>query len=231
MLLTEAKGSAKIIKSDLADLGYLSSIMYLAPYKVSGYNTCASATEGCIKGCLNTAGRGVYNSVQAARIRRTKLFFENRPLFTEQLFGEIDKFNRKAKRKGKIAAIRLNGTSDIVWEQVLPELFTTFSDVQWYDYTKHHKRMVKFLDGKLPSNYHLTFSRSENNHDKCLDILSRNGTIAAVFRTKQFPKEYFGYPVYNADETDLRFLDKPGVQALYAKGKAKRDDSGFVINV
>jgi hypothetical protein len=39
-----------------------------------------------------------------------------------------------------------------------------------------------------------------------------------------------GFPVYNADHTDLRFLDPVGVQGLYAKGKAKRDDSGFVVD-
>jgi hypothetical protein len=36
-------------------------------------------------------------------------------------------------------------------------------------------------------------------------------------------------PVFNGDESDLRFLDPKGViVGLYAKGKAKKDTSGFV---
>ena len=230
-LLTMGYQSPKIKKSDESGMGYLSCIMYLAPYKLSGYNTCSAATEGCIKGCLNTSGRGRTNSVQEARIRRTKMFFEERLSFIATLRFEVAKFVRKCNKLGKKPAIRLNGTSDIMWESVLPELIREFPEVQWYDYTKIFKRMVRFCRGEFPKNYHLTFSKSELNLEECQAILQLGGNVAVVFRNKNLPQSYLGSPVHNADETDLRFLDKPGVQGLYAKGKAKRDDSGFVMDV
>ena len=40
-----------------------------------------------------------------------------------------------------------------------------------------------------------------------------------------------GFPVVNGDESDLRFLDGSGVVVgLYAKGTARHDDSGFVVD-
>lgn len=230
-LLTMGYQSPKIIKSDNAGLDYLTAIMYLAPYKLSGYNTCSMASPGCIRGCLNTSGRGQTSIVQMARIKRTKRFFEDRIQFTKDLHEEIAKFHRKCIKNGKKTAIRLNGTSDIMWENVLPELFLAFPDVQWYDYTKIFKRMVRYSEGRLPSNYHLTFSRSETNDADCREVLKLGCSVAVVFRNKNLPVDYMGFPVYNADHTDLRFLDPVGVQGLYAKGKAKRDDSGFVVDV
>ena len=38
-----------------------------------------------------------------------------------------------------------------------------------------------------------------------------------------------GFEVVNGDETDLRFLDKKGVVVgLIEKGRAKKDETGFV---
>lgn len=204
--------------------------MYLSPYTVSGHNVCASASKGCIAGCLNTSGRGRMNSVQQARLNRTKLFFEDRKSFEEQLFSEVSAFKTKCNKLGLKPAVRLNGTSDLMWESMLPSIFTTFGDIQFYDYTKHFKRMLKYIKGELPKNYHLTFSRSETNQSQCETVLECGGSVAVVFKSKQLPEYYVGYKVHNADETDLRFLDKPGVQGLYAKGKAKRDTSGFVVS-
>lgn len=219
--------SPKIEKSNKSGLGYYTGIMYLAPSKLSGYNTCSQASPGCIKGCLNTAGRGVYDKVQQARIARTKFFFENRPMFLLQLHMEIRAFIAKCKRLGLKPCLRLNGTSDLFWESF--GVVEKYPEIQFYDYTKVYSRMVKFMDGQMPKNYHLTFSLSEVNLDKSLDVLKAGGSVAVVFRNKNLPSQWLGYKVHNADTTDLRFLDKPGIQGLYAKGKAKKDDSGFVV--
>lgn len=228
-LLTNGYSSPKIAKSNNAGAGYLSSIMYLAPYKLSGYNTCSSASDACIDACLNLSGRGRMNSVQQARINRTKFFFEDRTKFIDKLYEEIDKFVRKCNKLQLKPALRLNGTSDLFWEQLIPKIHSDFSNVQFYDYTKVYKRMLRFIDGNFPSNYHLTFSLSEVNFAESLDVLKRGGNVAVVFRNKDIPTGWLGYKVHNADTTDLRFLDSFGWQGLYAKGKAKRDTKGFVV--
>jgi hypothetical protein len=88
--------------------------------------------------------------------------------------------------------------------------------------------MLDYIDRKFPSNYHLTFSRSETNQAGALEILARGGNVSVVFREP--PVSWRGFPVASGDETDLRFLDTPGhVIALTAKGKAKADFSGFVL--
>jgi Gene product 88 len=228
-LLTKGDSSPKIAKSNDAGLGYYSGILYLAPHKLSGYNTCASASDACIAACLNLSGRGRMNSVQQARIARTKYFFEDRTKFIDQLYDEVDAFVRRCNKLKLKPALRLNGTSDIMWEQVVPKLHSDFPNVQWYDYTKIYNRMLRFIHGEFPSNYHLTFSLSEVNFDKSLDVLKRGGNVAVVFRNKDIGPGWLGYKVHNADKTDLRFLDPHGWQGLYAKGKAKYDRSGFVV--
>jgi hypothetical protein len=225
--------SPKIEKSDKAGLGYLSTILYLAPYKLSGFNVCSEASPGCIKGCLNTAGMGgVFPKIQLSRIARTKFFFENRPAFLAQLRKEIDSFVKKCKKNGVKACIRINGTSDLNVEAFDPALFTDYPEVQFMDYTKIFSKMVKYLEGKFPPNYHLTFSRSEVNDEKCRRILLMGGNVAVVFKGKILPEKFMGYNVFSGDDTDLRFLDpKNCVVGLTAKGRARRDDSGFVVDL
>lgn len=231
-LLTMGDSNPKTKKSNLFDYDWLTAIMHLAPHKLCGLgNVCASASAGCIKACLNTAGRGRMSMTQQARINRTKLYFTNREKFVELLKAEIQRFVNKAAKLDRKPALRLNGTSDIIWEKVCPSLFTDFPQVQFYDYTKHAFRCMKSY--KLPDNYHLTFSRSEVNDKDCRRIL-RSGkcNVAAVFNSKDYPNIFMGKPTYNADETDLRFLDPDGghIGALYAKGYAKGDKTGFVIS-
>lgn len=231
MLLTLGYTNAKTIKSDNAGLGYLTAIQYLAPHTVSGFNTCKHASVGCAKGCLNTAGRGKTNIVQQARIKRTNLFFNNKALYKFTLYEEIQAFVKRCNRLGEKPAIRLNGTSDLPWEDIFPDMFIKFDNVQFYDYTKYVNRMLNFVKGKLPDNYHLTFSRSESNDKECLEILNNRGNVAVVFNSKSLPKTWKRFKVNNADSHDLRFLDPFGVQGLYAKGRAKKDTSGFVVKV
>lgn len=214
----------KLIKSDKAGLGYLTGALFLAPWKLSGRNMCADATKGCIASCLFTAGHGRYPKVQQYRINRTKWFIQDRKGFLTQLEREIASFVRHCDKRSLRAAVRLNGTSDLPWENLAPHLFKY--PVQYYDYTKSYKRMNDFLHGRLPINYHLTFSRSERNEAQCIDILSKGGNVAAVFDV--VPAEWYGFTVYDADKTDLRFLDPFGVGGLSMKGKAKHDRTGFV---
>lgn len=221
--------NAKIEKSNKSGKGYLSVIMHLAPYNLSGKNVCPQASKGCAAACLNTAGFGKYNMVQQARINRTKWFFENRAAFMAQLRKEITAFVKKCNKNKVKPAIRLNGTSDLKWEELAKNLFTDFPEVQFYDYTKITKRMLRFCAGMLPKNYHLTFSRSESNDKDVQHVLAAGGNVAVVFKDKM-PKKWNGVKVINADNTDQRFLDpKNVVCGLLAKGRGKKDSSGFVI--
>ena len=231
-------GNQKILKGE--KMGYITKGIHLAPANLAGYEVCQRRSKGCTASCLNTAGRGQMNSVQQSRIAKTKLFFEERKEFMIKLCQEIASTIKSAQKKRMQAVFRLNLTSDIKWEDVFMKdpdynIFEYFYGIQFYDYTKSFKRMCSFLDKpflkdepKFPSNYLLTFSRSEHNDKKCEMVLAMGGNVAVVFRN-QLPKTWKGYEVVNGDETDLRFLDKRGVVVgLIEKGMAKKDETGFV---
>lgn len=213
-------------------LGYLSFILHLAPADVSGHEVCPKRTAGCTAACLNTAGRGGMftpaqgtNTIQEARKRKTRLFFADRDTFMEYLEQDINKAIRYAAKKGLKPVFRLNGTSDLSWEKYKlkgsdKNVFEMFDNVQFYDYTKVLGRKVSHL-----KNYHLTFSRAESNDADVAKALAAGMNVAAVY--DEIPAGMF-----SADETDLRFLDpKVGMIGLKAKGRAKKDYSGFVIRL
>lgn len=216
--------------------GYLTGVMYLAPHNISGFQVCPKASDGCKLACLYKAGRGVYSNTQNARIAKTRYFFEKRAEFMAQLVKEVAGLARKAKRDGLIPVVRLNGTSDLGWEKIAVErdgvayasIMEAFPDIQFYDYTAILGR-TKALS--LP-NYHLTFSLKENNDRDAVKALEQGYNVAVVMNTgrrEAKPATWSGYPVYDADETDLRFLDPSGhIVALFPKGPARRDTSGFV---
>lgn len=220
----------KIKKGEV--LGYKSYGVHLAPHKLGGKNVCPNASQGCASACLNRSGQGYYDRVQQARIRKTKRFFNDREAFMTDLFNDITTAVRRAKKNNMIPCFRLNLTSDLAWENIKhngKSILQHFPDVQFYDYTKSPTRMLKFINGKLPKNYHLTFSRSESNETHCDIISGCGGNVAVVFRGS-LPKTYKGKTVVSGDETDLRFLDKKGVIiGLVEKGVAKKDKSGFVV--
>lgn len=213
--------------------GYLSFILHLSPYTVAGVgNVCPKATAGCIAACLNTAGRGGMftpeqgtNTIQEARKRKTRYFFADRAGFMLDLYKDIQKAIKFAERKGLTPVFRLNGTSDLSWEKYeVPgtekTLFELFPTVQFYDYTKVLGRKVAQY-----SNYHLTFSRAESNDKDVARALKEGLNVAAVY-------DAIPAGMYSADETDLRFLDpKVGMIGLKAKGRARKDYSGFVIRL
>jgi len=223
--LLNIDNNAKTIKGQ--KLKVMTAILYLAPAKSSGFNTCPMASKGCAASCLNTAGRGQMNSVQLGRINKTKWYFLERESFLIQLKKEIRAHVNRCKIKGFTPAIRLNGTSDISWER--HNLFNEFKEVQFYDYSKIYKRAIKWADKKYPKNYHLTYSLNEDNKKEAMQVLKRGGNVSVVFRNKKLPKKFKGFKVINADYSDVRFKDPKNVIAgLYAKGKARYDQSGFV---
>ena len=228
----------KINKSDKSGKGFKTAILHLSPYKLSGKNFCANASPGCIDGCLNVAGHGRFDSVQNARLNKSHFFIRDKFGFMKQLSKEIEAFERHCEKRKLKPAIRLNGTSDIPWENIkiqdpektwspLINIFQRFSNVQFYDYTKSKRRA---LSKTLPKNYDLTFSRSEITPDEdFFSILKNDKNIAVVFKDS-IPERFMNHPVINGDNTDLRFLDPKGfIVGLSAKGKAKKDQSGFVI--
>ena len=224
----------KILKGEKINDTYISAIMHLRPIstRICPYQDIA----GCKTACLNTAGRGGIfkkgehsNRIQDARQRRTEMFLTDNKLFMKILIDEIRRFCNYCYKKNKEPAIRLNGTSDIQWENKLykgKNMFEHFLDIQFYDYTKIPTRKVSHI-----KNYHLTWSYSEAN-DKYASLFDKIAYNIAVVFNGAFPIYFKGREVVNGDETDLRFLDKDNViVGLKAKGKARHDMSGFVIHV
>ncbi len=226
MLLTLK--SAKIVKTD-TKYKVLSAVLYLSPSTESGWNLCPQASPGCKRTCLgHSSGRMVMPTHKRARLRRTRFFMRQRARFLRRLYHEIGLLEGRARRKGLRAAVRLNGASDLPWERIVPELFVRFPRVQFYDYTKNYSRMIAYLQGAFPRNYYLTFSRSEVNSHLVSSVLAVGGTVAVVFTRK--PKSWQGARVVDGDTHDARFYDRPGVVVgLSAKGKARKDSSGFVV--
>ena len=233
-------GNPKILKG--MEQGYMTYILHLAPANLSGYNTCPKATVGCKFACLNTAGRGgmfkkgeTTNVIQKARIRKTRMFFEVRDSVMALIVADIELAIKQSIKTKLVPVIRLNGTSDISWEKYsvvrngieYRNIFAAFPQLQFYDYTKVLGRKVKDI-----SNYHLTFSAADGNDADVTKAIEQGYNIAVVFgmkKTLAMPEFYNDIPVFNGDESDLRFLDPKGVVVgLYAKGKAKKDTSGFV---
>jgi len=209
-------------------LGIKTMGLHFAPHKLSGKNVCPNASKGCSFSCLNKSGMGFYQSVQDARIKKTQYFLNDRNKFMFELKKEIETQIRRAKKNDMIPSFRLNLTSDLAWESIKlsgKNLMDHFPEIQFYDYTKSPKRMLDFLLGKFPKNYHLTFSRSESNDEHCQIISKLGGSIAVVFRGK-LPETYMGMPTISGDESDARFLDPKGViVGLVEKGLAKKDKS------
>jgi hypothetical protein len=219
--------NSKILKG--FQKGFITYGLHLAPSTLSGRNVCPNASEGCAAACLNTAGRGMMKMVQEARINKTNKFFDNKYEFVLQLVKDIQAGIRFATRKQMEVCFRLNLTSDIRWEKY--GIMQEFSKHQFYDYTKSKQRMKDFLSRDMPRNYHLTFSRDETTDtDFIKEVIKKGGNVAVVF--DEIPKTWEGMPVVSGDDHDLRFTDPHGkIIGLVAKGKAKHDDSGFVVKV
>jgi hypothetical protein len=169
---------------------------------------------------------------------------QQRETYWIKLIFEIARLERKAERRNLLPAVRLNGTSDVLWEKtpiiingrkIANNIMELFPIVQFYDYTKYP--YAKRPTESLPSNYDLTFSRSETNERDVLDNLRNGRRVAVVYSTKAVPQSYTAidgscWDVLGGDKSDIRFNDPNGVVVhLYAKGKALKDTTGFVMQV
>ncbi len=207
-------------------IGILAKVLFFTPGVF-----CSHATQGCLAACLgHSSGRMQMPTHALARDCRTALYVEKPQLFLQMLTVELSRLEEEAKRLGLVPAVRLNGSSDIPWERLHPELFTEFPNIQFFDYTKVPARMEQFLsDPTWPRNYHLTFSAQPGNHDKAREILEHGGTVAVVF-WPEVPQTHWGFQVIDGDKHDARFLDQAGtIVGLTAKGRAKIDQTGFTV--
>lgn len=229
-LLTPGAASAKVAHGDLTK--YEARIMYLSPHNAARLGTvCTSSSRGCRATCLYWAGRGRFSSVQSARVARTELLKKHPQQFAEQLSRELNQLSRKAWYAGRRPVCRLNGTSDLDWRAV----YAAHPEIQFYEYTKHRQTVLDFAARRLPQNLHVTFSRSETNSQDCQLALNVGLNVTVVFRDNWWTKiarpTWLGYPVIDGDAHDFRFLDPAGprIVALKAKGRAKKDKTGFVV--
>ena len=245
-LLTAPESNPKVAKNGKI-IGVFTAPLHLAPYDLSGFNVCPQASKGCISACLHTAGNPAYMSGKdASRKDKTKAYFTNREAFMAVLFFEIAAHARKSVSMGMECGVRLNATSDLPWELrtvtldgKTVKLMEWFNAVSFYDYTKVTKRALQCATGKFPSNYSLTFSKTEANDDDCRKVLEAGGNVAAVvslplyksaMATGRLPFPYESFPATDGDAHDYRPADPLGsIVVLKAKGLARKDTSGFVI--
>lgn len=223
------EASAKTVKGET--LGFLTGIIYLTPDD----DLCPLARlAGCMKPCLREAGRGRMSSVKRARRKKTQFFKQHREAFMLSFAADVYSLAIRAARLGMIPLVRPNGTSDIPFENIEvidgKTIFQLFPEITFYDYTKHPSRD---LTGKTAGNYDLTYSFSGLT-PKPITIKGltnpHNRRTAVVFsRREDIPESFRGWPVVDGDNTDVRHIEPDRVVvALYAKGKAKHDTSGFV---
>ena len=230
--------SAKMVYSENA--GTITYCLYLAPANMSGYEVCP-CSEFCRKFCLNGSGRNKgdiidkgpeESRINKSRIKKTKLFFENKDLFMQLMIAEINRSRNYARKRGLNFAVRINGTSDISPEDFIyngKNILEMYPDIQFYDYTKVYSR-IGLLD-KYP-NYDLTYSYNGHNWGCCESFLKRGGKVAVVFENQDMlPMKFKGYNVWDANGYDMRFMDPKGwIMGLhYHKTAANYDSNGNYI--
>ena len=226
--------STKIEKSNKTDYGYYTLAQYLSPASESGWQLCPFRSPACEAECLgHSSGLMVMDNAKRARIARTALFMTDRKAYAAQAIKELTALERKCAKLGVKAAARPNADSDITWENVRFDgqtLMELFPNIQFYDYTKWPSKFRPA--SRLPANYHLTFSRSENTTlDDIQAEFDAGRNVAVVFDA--VPTEWQGWPVINGDADDLRHLDPTTgvIVGLKAKGAAKKDVKGFVVRL
>lgn len=236
--------------------GYLNAVHYMAPHNLAGVgNLCSHASLACIALCLGqySGQAGMVsdleldtNPTRESRKLKAQLFMRERGDYMNRLARDIVKLDAQATREGLKLCVRLNGSTDIVWERIsfaiddktakalrlpayvgrvmtLPQIFPA---IQFVEYTKNPTRL-----GKAPSNLDLTLSYSGDNSAACVDALLAGHNVAMVFHGA-LPESFAGFPVIDGDKHDLRHLDAKGgyIVGLTPKGrKAKADTSGFVV--
>lgn len=244
-LMSEAQSNAKLAKT-LDKHNVIIGSLTLRPADLSGYNVCPWASDGCKAACvLEFAGRSSFHNIRDSRAAKTRRFFEDRVNFVADLKSDLAFLVRKGKRLGLDVYVRLNVASDIAWEKEVPELFTEFPTIKFYDYTKGIHRLLK---GSLPANYQLTYSWNENSKPhQVAKVLDKGMNVTCVFdthyshaRIDELPESYElggkSYGVVDGDESDLRHTDFDGkgvIVGLHGKGGKARViegvESGFIL--
>lgn len=219
----------------------------MSPHKSSGVGNVCPHAGGCADTCLDHQGRGAAKgsmgeTIHAARVARTIVYYQERDWFIAALHQELHKWEAKAARQGKRLCVRLNMFSDIAWEKHgVPE---QHENVVFYDYSKNPRRI-----GQVAPNYWVTFSRdSSKDDDTCRELLSQGKNVAVVFDDgyttgarnlhgagADLPAEWMGFPIINGDATDARWTDRPGhvvglrLKASSSSERSKALASGFAI--
>lgn len=249
-ILAQPESNPKVAKNGKV-VDVMTAPMHLAPFNLSGFQVCPMASQGCAAACLHTAGNPAYmEQKEKSRITKTQAYFKERKAFLAVLMFEMIAHRRKWQSKGYDVAYRLNATSDLPWENRKVDIdgqtvaiMDYFDDCLFYDYTAITKRALQWANGQLPSNYHLTYSRKEDNHADVVDVLLAGGNVAAVAESSIYKQSLadgfleiphkFGtlkVDVTDGDAHDFRPADPTGcLVILKAKGDAKTDTSGFVI--
>lgn len=226
------------------DEDYLTLILYLSPASSSGINVCSAASEGCILACLNSSGRALMeikanrNSIALSRLKKTWLAIFRRDLANKLIQAEIDSVKKVAEREGMKYAVRLNGTSDLDWREIMQANPST----QFYDYTKHLSSARKSAS---MANWHVTFSFSGRNLLDCLEAVKLGLNLAIPIAYSSARKGKISGLVaklvdqgrgYTQDKTDLRFTDGQrnplGLLAVKeTPGTQKGIDEGFLVDL
>lgn len=219
--------------------GYLNGIQYLAHHNTEQENgvknMCPFASPECSSWCFGGVKRLSMPNVKNARLVRSLMLQNEKEKYLEFLHEEIQFLLRKAKRKGLILALRMNGTSDKDFNKM--GIYAKYPDIQFCEYTKNTGMIRKYVNGELPPNLHLTLSRSELNHEFCMEMLATGKVNVAIPFYGDHPETFEGFPVITGDDHDLRFLDPKGghVIALKFKGYENRlkdsKDKEFIVHV
>lgn len=184
--------NAKLVKTPNG-IPALNEGISLAPARRSGVaNVCEFATAACIAACvLWFAGRTMTAAVRAAAIARTMLWKFDPAAFYARLRGELASLARRAAKLGARAFCRLNVASDIDHG---PEIPAAFPGITFYDYSKSTERVIRYLSGEFPPNYHISLSVHEStSFDDVRAVIERGGNVVVVVDSYYWgPSKRFG---------------------------------------
>ncbi len=224
-LLTDPNHSTKAKKSKRWEY-----LLYLAPHRVAGVRSvCPWSSPGCRGVCLYYSGHGYHKSVQAGRIAKTHFATLHPAHFLALLVHEFGLLARRSQRYGfrhdQRPYIRLNGTSDIIIENVpvlAQAINSYYSHIEFADYTKANidQRPNPGLD-----NYRLVRSVWADKPIEDLESAIRSGAPVALCVDDKEP--LLSLPgVVDADKTDeWIFNDSARVGLLSPKFPATAADT------
>jgi len=220
------------------EYGWLNGILYMAPSDTAGVGDLCVFAGACKALCLGEHSgqasmrkEGQDNNVTLARKARAKMYQRSRQAFLAYVHKDVARLARIARKLGLKLCYRFNGSTDV---GVPLALILAFPDVTFIDYTKNPNRMMQYLQGKLPANYHMTFSRDVHNERLAERFLQLGGNVAVVGDIDSIASDILrSAPRVNGDAHDIRIPELDGrgkVIVLTPKGhKAARDTSGFVL--